>query len=83
MRRIAIMLSLTAGLMLGLASSPAWAHQHRHVGGIETTVGWGDEPAFAGFKNSISFRAARPAPAYFAKNASGCENPYASSIGRR
>jgi hypothetical protein len=62
MRRIAIMVSLAAGSVLVLATSPAGAHQHRHVGGIETTVGWGEEPAFAGFKNSITFRAARPAP---------------------
>jgi hypothetical protein len=60
MRRYAFMLSLTAGLLLTFTGGPAWAHQHRHVGGIETTVGWGDEPAYAGFKNSITFRAERP-----------------------
>ncbi len=61
MRRFALMLSLTAGLLLALAGGPAWAHQHRLVGGLETTVGWGDEPTYAGFKNSITFRAERPA----------------------
>ena len=60
MRRFAFVLLLTAGLMLAFSSAPAWAHQHRNVGGIETTVGWGDEPAYAGFKNSITFRAERP-----------------------
>jgi hypothetical protein len=60
MRRIAIMLFLTSGLAFVLASGPVWAHQHRMVSGIDTTVGWGDEPAFAGFKNSITFRAERP-----------------------
>ncbi len=29
------------------------AHEHRHVGRYEMTVGWGDEPTFVGFKNSV------------------------------
>lgn len=53
-------LSIGTWVALALVAGPAAAHQHRHVGGIETTVGWEDEPAYAGFRNGISFRAARP-----------------------
>jgi hypothetical protein len=31
----------------------AQAHEHRMVGPIEMTVGWADEPAYAGFKNDV------------------------------
>ena len=57
------LLSIGVSILLALGASPASAHQHRIVAGIETTVGWGDEPAYAGFKNSVSFRAERPAAA--------------------
>lgn len=53
--------ALAAGVVLALGAAPANAHQHRMVGGIETTVGWLDEPSYAGFKNGVSFRAERPA----------------------
>jgi hypothetical protein len=36
-------------------AGPASAHEHRHVAGKYTfTVGWGDEPTYTGFKNSVS-----------------------------
>jgi len=34
---------------------PASAHQHRHVNGFDTTVGWSEEPAYSGFKNAVVF----------------------------
>jgi len=41
-----------AGLLLSDAS-PALAHEHRTVGSVVMTVGWGDEPTYTGFKNSV------------------------------
>ncbi len=32
---------------------PASAHEHRMIGQVEMTVGWADEPTFAGFKNGV------------------------------
>ena len=51
---------LAAGLlsapMLVLVAGPAAAHEGRPVAGgkYQFTVGWGDEPTYAGFKNSVS-----------------------------
>jgi hypothetical protein len=42
-----------AGLLLAFGASPAAAHEHREVGKYGLTVGFGDEPAFAGAKNSV------------------------------
>jgi hypothetical protein len=42
-----------AGLLLTLGAGPASAHEHREVGKYALTVGFGDEPAFAGAKNSV------------------------------
>jgi hypothetical protein len=45
---------LTAGLLVILGpSSPAWAHEERSVGRYRVEVGFGDEPPYAGFRNSI------------------------------
>jgi hypothetical protein len=51
---------LTAALALGLAALlvPIWAgaaaaHEARRVGGYRVAVGFGDEPAYAGQKNSV------------------------------
>jgi hypothetical protein len=43
---------LTA-LLLSLSTS-AWAHETKAVDQIRLTIGWGDEPAFTGFKNFVS-----------------------------
>jgi hypothetical protein len=55
-RRIAAWVALTGGLaaalVLGLPAT-AFAHEGRPVGGYVTVVGWGDEPAYAGQKNSV------------------------------
>jgi hypothetical protein len=55
-RRIAARAALIGGLaavfVLGL-SATAFAHEGRPVGGYVTVVGWGDEPAYAGQKNSV------------------------------
>jgi hypothetical protein len=55
-RKIAACVALTSGLatlfVLAL-SSPALAHKERAVGTYHFAVGWGDEPAYAGLKNSV------------------------------
>ncbi len=40
-------------LLVLIPSGIAAAHEHHKVGPIEMTVGWGDEPPFVGFKNSV------------------------------
>lgn len=42
----------TVGL-LGAATPPVLAHEHRTVGSIAMTVGWGDEPPYTGMKNTV------------------------------
>jgi hypothetical protein len=44
---------LAAGWCLAGAVSPAWAHETRATGPVRFVVGWGDEPSFTGFKNSV------------------------------
>src|SRR5260221_7981161 len=39
-------------LVLG-AANPASAHEHRHVGAYELTVGWQNEPTYAGYPNAV------------------------------
>jgi hypothetical protein len=51
-------LGLVPGLLLASAG-PASAHEHRTVAGkYHLTVGWGDEPAFSGYKNSVQIKVA-------------------------
>lgn len=45
-----------ACVLTAASSGLAGAHEHREVAGHEIVVGWRDEPAFAGFKNGVSFR---------------------------
>jgi hypothetical protein len=54
-RRImaAIAAVLLAGLLVPLLASPAAAHEARTVGKYHFVVGFGDEPAYAGEKNSV------------------------------
>jgi hypothetical protein len=42
-----------AGLLLALGAAPASAHEERKVGRYTLHVGFGDEPAYAGAKNSV------------------------------
>lgn len=42
-----------AGLLLALGAAPASAHEERTVGRYVFHVGFGDEPAYAGDKNSV------------------------------
>lgn len=51
-RSLAVALPLTAVLAL-VTAAPALAHERRTVGGYQFVVGWGDEPAYSSFKNSI------------------------------
>ena len=40
-------------LVVLAAATSAAAHETKAVGGVKLTVGWGDEPAFSGFKNFV------------------------------
>ncbi len=42
-----------AGLLVALGAAPASAHEERKVGRYAVAVGFGDEPAYAGTKNSV------------------------------
>jgi hypothetical protein len=44
---------MLAGLLVALVASPAAAHEEREVGRYHFVVGFGDEPAYAGEKNSV------------------------------
>jgi hypothetical protein len=44
---------LIAGAPLMLLPPSVFAHTHRKAGGYEMTVGWADEPVFAGLKNGV------------------------------
>jgi hypothetical protein len=44
---------LLAGLLVPLLAGPASAHEARQVGKYHFVVGFGDEPAYAGEKNSV------------------------------
>lgn len=53
---LAVRSMLAAGLATALVVAgavPASAHERRPVGAFQFVVGWGDEPAFTGFKNSV------------------------------
>jgi hypothetical protein len=54
-RRIlaALVASTLAGLLIPLLASPASAHEEKAVGRYHFVVGFGDEPAYAGEKNSV------------------------------
>src|SRR5712664_395448 len=52
-RRI-IVVAVLCAMSIGLAA-PAFAHEQRTVGRYKFTVGWGEEPLYAGFKNSVQF----------------------------
>jgi hypothetical protein len=50
--RHAVVVCGALALVLGLAV-PASAHVEKKVGAYHFTVGWGDEPTYAGFRNSV------------------------------
>jgi len=53
-RILAAMVAATlAGLMVPLLAGPAAAHEGKKVGRYHFVVGFGDEPAYAGEKNSV------------------------------
>jgi hypothetical protein len=43
-----------ATLLAVVAAMPVSAHERRAAGAVQVVLGWGDEPAFAGSRNSIS-----------------------------
>ena len=42
-----------ATALLSLSAAPAFAHGDAHAGDLEMTIGFGTEPAYAGFPNSV------------------------------
>ena len=48
------------GAFMSVTAPAAFAHEHRHVDGLELTVGWGAEPTFAGFPNTVQVAVAQP-----------------------
>jgi hypothetical protein len=50
--RRATVVAILGVMTLGLAA-PAFAHEERTVGKLKFTVGWGSEPTYAGFENSV------------------------------
>ena len=52
--RSALVAAVLCALVVS-AAAPAFAHEVRKVGNFEFTVGWGEEPAYAGLKNSVQF----------------------------
>jgi hypothetical protein len=56
MRRLGAMLGVITGgavMMAMVTATPALAHEERTVGRYQFAVGFGDEPAYAGMKNSV------------------------------
>jgi hypothetical protein len=53
-RPLKIGLTLAVGVVFGIAgATSAVAHEERAAGGIRFVVGWGQEPAYTGLKNSV------------------------------
>jgi len=52
-RLLPVAIALGAALLLALLAAPATAHEGRKVGRYTYVVGFGDEPAYAGAKNSV------------------------------
>src|SRR5437588_1168095 len=50
--RRAVVVTVLLALTVGLAA-PAFAHEESTVGKLKFTVGWGSEPTYAGFENSV------------------------------
>ena len=52
-RRAGTLLAMALGSTVLLLALPpaARAHERKAAGGFRLTIGWGDEPAFSGFRN--------------------------------
>ncbi len=44
---------LMAAVLAVAGATTAFGHEQRSTGGLQVVVGWGDEPAYTGFKNSV------------------------------
>lgn len=44
---------LLASILVGVLGGPALAHERRQVGAYTLTVGWAEEPPYAGLKNAV------------------------------
>ena len=50
-------------VMVSICVAPAAAHERQTVGQYHLTIGWGDEPAYTGFKNAVTLAIADAAGA--------------------
>lgn len=48
-----VVAGVAVAAMLAAGALPALAHEHRTVGSVQMTVGWGDEPPYTGMKNTV------------------------------
>jgi hypothetical protein len=58
--RAVISVTLAACAWLVTSAPPAAAHEDRQAEGLDFVVGWGDEPTYTGFKNSVQLVVSRP-----------------------
>ena len=58
MRLLTRLIAATA-VAIVLGAQPAAAHENRPVGPLQFSVGWGDEPTFTGYKNTVTLRISR------------------------
>jgi hypothetical protein len=58
-RRVGLAALLGALILPSIAPGVASAHEHRHVGEFELTVGFSIEPAYEGLKNGVFLRVVR------------------------
>jgi hypothetical protein len=56
---LGVTLALSA-VLAAAGSTPALAHEERAAAGVELVVGWGDEPAYTGFRNSVEITVSEP-----------------------
>jgi len=61
-RTVAAAFVLATCGVLFLPATPALAHETREVGDIVMTVGWGNEPVYAGYQHPVEVRFEEPAP---------------------
>jgi hypothetical protein len=58
----AALILATCGVLTFLPASSAAAHETREVGDIVMTVGWGNEPVYAGYQHPVEVFISEPAP---------------------
>jgi hypothetical protein len=61
LRGLLALTALTAATLLILPAAPAGAHEHREISeNVTVTVGWGNEPVYAGYQHPVEVFVAEP-----------------------